>query len=188
MATDVYRRGAKDVHRAIVSGGVRYDHAPCMLDGTGGVWAPVIPPGSRCPVCFRGAVAESRRRRRMATAAGGAGVLALVALVIAGQPDGDPVNVIGSPSWSPTFATFSSPTPAFTGVPSAAPTATSSSEPTPSTSASPVLTPEPSKVPPVPTRAPALPTKAPTPEPTECLHPGEHFGLDPCFSVPRGPK
>jgi len=185
---DVYRKGTKSVHRAIVLDGHRFDVLGCNLD-PGGEWASALPEGPKCTDCFgagaaAGAMAPGRaarrQTRRQTAAVGGASALALAAAVWA--TPSQPVTPIAS--LSPTGGAL-------------LPTLTA------------IVTPEPTRVPPTPSTAPALtpspaptfgpeptpirevvyivlpqPTPAPTqkqaPTPKPCVHPGTHLGADAC--------
>jgi hypothetical protein len=192
---DVFRRGRKDVHRAIVSGDPDDPMRPngCSFDG-GGEWGPVIPAGPRCSVCFAALSERSRnsRGRGKAPLLGTAAALALAAAVFASSL-GEPVNFFPYPS-STEVPVLVTPGPATVPPPSLVPA------PIP-TFAVPTLGPAPTW-PPVPTYPPTptfgplptfppLPTFGPLPTlnlplPTTppivkvCVHPGTHLGVDPC--------
>jgi len=185
---NVYRRGRKDVHRAIVSGDPDDPMRPngCNLDG-GGEWGPVLPPGPQCPVCFAALREQRSSGRGKPALVGTAAALTLATLVLASS-FGEPVNFFPVPTNSvgPAFSALPRVTPEPTRVPL-----------TPSTA--PALTPLPTFVlptfgplptyPPVPTYPPLptwppLPTFAlpplPDPTPKPCVHPGIHVGVDAC--------
>ena len=193
---DVFRRGRKDVHRAIVSGDPDDPMRPngCNLDG-GGEWGPLLPPGTRCHVCFAALTRQRRSGGRGKTPlVASAAVLALVAAVF-GSSLGEPVNILGPfPSDSAGPSVLPSMTPAPSVIPSSeAPVLT----PNPTIPLS-TLLPQPTfpplptfgqipTYPPVPTWPPLpvlppLPTLAPTLPPIGrvCVHPGTHLGVDPC--------
>ena len=190
---DVFRRGRKDVHRAIVSGDPDDPMRPngCNLD-SGGAWGPVVPPGPRCSVCFA-ALKRGSSGRGKAPLLGTAAALALATAVVASSL-GEPVNILPIPTASggPAFplATVTpgpsrvpptpSAAPALTPIPTVPlPTVDPTVAPLPTFGPLPTYPPVPTW-PPLPTfQLPVLPD--PTPLPRVCIHPGLHVGvLDPC--------
>lgn len=186
MASDVYRSGRKDVHRALQSGGVPFDYAPCRLDGTGDVWTPVEPPGTRCSVCFAGMAEDKERERqagrvRVPAAASVAGI-ALVAAVgfSLAYPGGD-LTPLESPGLTAVVVT---PSPTHVPAPTWPPVPTWPPLPTPEPTSTPKPTNEPE---PDPTPIVLMPTLPPIVMPTlpplptlpipECRHPGQHVGV-----------
>jgi hypothetical protein len=170
---NVYRRGAKDVHAAIVSADPDDPSRPaqCSLDGPFvGTWSPKKPPGPECPRCFR---PLRRNRLRNAAGLGSVAALALLGGVVASP---DIRSVIPSPTYGSGESALASPSASVTPGPSVVP---------PGPSLAPALTPSPTVllipvlervvliVPPVSETKPA-PTSKP------CVHPGSHLGVDPC--------
>lgn len=195
---DVFRRGRKDVHRAIVSGDPDDPMRPngCNLD-SGGAWGPVVPPGPRCSVCFA-ALRRGSSGRGKAPLLGTAAALALATAVVASSL-GEPVNILPIPTASggpafplatvtpgpsrvpPTPSAAPALTPAPTVVdPTAVPLPTFGPLPTypsvPTFGPLPTWPPFP-VLPPLPTLAPPGPTLPPV---KVCLHPGTHLGVDAC--------
>lgn len=185
---NVYRRGAKSVHRSIRKDGHRFDIQACSLDA-GGEWTPVIPPGPRCEACF-GAPLGTRRHpdgKRPATVAAATAAALCAAVVLASSLD-EPVNLLPVDTAAVSFsATPVLVTPGPSRAPSSeAPVLT----PRPTRTLEPVATREPLPTfgpvptwPPMPT-FPPLPTfdlpDLPLPTLKVCRHPGEHLGVDPC--------
>ena len=129
-----------------------------MLDGPGGSWTPVIPPGSRCPVCFAG-LGDERvtsggippRRRLGPTAAGLSGIAAL-SLVTFFWVGGLASEAVVLTLATPTPTAFPS---ASAGIPTRAPGPSRGSP-------RPTVVPEPTLIPGAPTPAPSNVTPIPT--------------------------